>query len=163
MRGSIGTQSGPSLSQPRRINFLPQPLLAPDLEAGNAAAVSARVLVVEDDHIVAMEIEHTLLDAGFVVVGIAVSADEALAMARSERPDLALMDIRLVGLRDGIDAAIDIFTQTGIRCIFATAHSDPSTRRKAQAARPLGWLSKPYTPSALVQAVRDALPGLRTP
>jgi DNA-binding NarL/FixJ family response regulator len=120
------------------------------------------VLVVEDDHLVAMALEQALLDAGLVVVGIAVSADEAVAMALGQRPDLAVMDVRLLGARDGIEAAIDIFNGTGIRCIFATAHSDASTRHRAQAAQPLGWLAKPYTPRALVQAVRTALDSLRT-
>jgi len=118
------------------------------------------VLVVEDDHIVSMDIEHTLTEAGFAVVGIAASAAQALALARAERPDLALMDIRLLGQRDGIDAAMDIFNETGIRCIFATAHCDAATRDRAQAAQPLGWLSKPFAAVVLVQTVRVALSGL---
>lgn len=143
---------------PGRRHLLLRPTYAPDPGAGSATAGPARVLLVEDDHLVAMEMEDALVDAGLVVVGIAVSADEAVAMARREQPDLAVMDIRLVGPRDGIDAAIDILAQTGIRCIFATAHSDAATRQKAQSAQPLGWLAKPYTPEALVQAVRQALP-----
>jgi DNA-binding NarL/FixJ family response regulator len=108
-----------------------------------------------------MEIENALLDAGFKVVGIAASADEAIALARDEMPDLAIMDIRLAGTRDGVDAALQIFSETGIRCIFATAHSDPATRHRALPAQPLGWVAKPYAPHALVQAVRAGLAGLR--
>jgi DNA-binding NarL/FixJ family response regulator len=150
-------QSSPLASQRAGSSFFPSPLYAPDPGMGSAAASAARVLVVEDDHIVSMDIEHTLTEAGFVVVGIAASAAQALALAHAERPDLALMDIRLLGQRDGIDAAMDIFKETGIRCIFATAHCDAATRDRAQAAQPLGWLSKPYAPGALVQTVRDAL------
>ena len=69
--------------------------------AGNARG--GRILVVEDDYFVALELEHRLLDAGFDVVGIATTAEEALDKARSGNPDLAVMDIRLAGPRDGID------------------------------------------------------------
>ena len=102
------------------------------------------LLIVEDDHLVAMEMESVLLGAGFAVTGIAATAEDALRQARSGRPDLALMDIRLAGARDGADAALDLFRQMGIRCVFATAHHDKSTRLRAQPAQPLGWLSKPY-------------------
>jgi two-component system, response regulator PdtaR len=110
-----------------------------------------------------MESEYALLDAGFNVVGIAASTSEAIALAQSEKPDLALMDIRLAGSRDGVDAALQIFSETGIRCVFATAHNDPATRQRAEPARPLGWVSKPYTPAALVDAVRTGLTHLRKP
>jgi two-component system, response regulator PdtaR len=150
-------QAGSFLGE--RFSF--QPLYAPAQSAGRGAGIGSRVLVVEDDFLVAIETENALLDAGFAVVGVAASADEAVKLARQERPDLAVMDIRLLGKRDGIDAAIDIFNETGIRCIFATAHSDAATRGRAQIAQPLGWLSKPYDPAELIQAVRDALSGLR--
>jgi two-component system, response regulator PdtaR len=117
----------------------------------------ARLLLVEDDFLISMEMERVLTDAAFVVVGIASSADEAVQMAREEEPDLAVMDIRLIGKRDGVDAAIEIFNETGIRCLFASAHNDADTRQRASDAQPLGWLSKPYSPEALVEAVRDAL------
>jgi DNA-binding NarL/FixJ family response regulator len=71
------------------------------------------------------------------------------------------MDIRLVGQRDGVDAAIDLFRETGIRCLFATAHHDTPTQQRAQAAQPLGWVSKPYAPQALVQALFNAVAALR--
>jgi DNA-binding NarL/FixJ family response regulator len=114
------------------------------------------VLVVEDDHLVAMEVEAVLVEAGFEVTGIASSADEAVKLASVRKPDLVIMDIRLTGVRDGIDAAIDLLTRESVRSIFATAHSDSATRERAQAASPLGWLSKPYQPQALVGAVRAA-------
>jgi len=149
------TQSGSLAGQfGQRSLVVPLPVCAPDASAGTTASASGRVLVVEDDHLVAMALEQALLDAGLVVVGIAASADEAVATALGQRPDLAVMDVRLLGARDGVDAAI--FNGTGIRCIFATAHSDASTRRRAQVAQqPLGWLAKPYTPRTLVQAVRN--------
>ncbi len=116
-----------------------------------------RVLIVEDEYLVAMEAGAGLDDAGFDVVGNANCAAEAVRMAVDERPDLVIMDIRLVGVRDGVDAAVEIFETTGIRCLFVTAHQTPDVRARAQAASPLGWLPKPYTPDALVLAVRGAL------
>src|ERR671914_540257 len=76
--------------------------------AGVRAIRPARVLLVEDDYFVALELESHLLEAGFVVVGTATTAEEAIVLAASESPELAIMDIRLAGLRDGIDAAIEL-------------------------------------------------------
>jgi DNA-binding NarL/FixJ family response regulator len=125
--------------------------------SSSAATGLARVLVVEDDHLVAMEIEATLLEAGFEVTGIAATAEDALELCKATRPDLAIMDIRLAGARDGVDAALDLFREAGIRCVFASAHHDADTRRRAEPAHPLGWVSKPYRPDVLVQTVRAAL------
>jgi len=135
---------------------------APHEEGATAAKQApARLLIVEDDHLVAMEMESVLLGAGFEVTGIAATAEGALRQARSAKPDLALMDIRLAGARDGVDAALDLFRQMGVRCVFATAHHDKNTQLRAQPAQPLGWLSKPYQPGALLQAVRTALSVLK--
>jgi DNA-binding response OmpR family regulator len=102
-----------------------------------------RILVVEDEYLVAMMMENDLDEAGFNIVGIANSAEKAVAMALTEKPDFIIMDIRLIGERDGIDAALEIFTKTGIRCLFATAHGDAQSKTRAAAASPLGWLQKP--------------------
>ncbi len=122
-----------------------------------------RILVVEDEYLVAMMMENDLGEAGFNIVGIANSADKAVAMALTERPDLIIMDIRLIGERDGIDAAQEIFTKTAIRCLFATAHGDVQSKTRAEAASPLGWLQKPYGRAALIGAVRQAVEQLKAP
>ncbi|SRR5579883_3126208 len=121
------------------------------------ADASARILVVEDDFLVASQVEMALSDAGFDVTGVAASADEAVRLAQSQRPALAVMDVRLAGERDGIQAALEMFRKLGIRCIFATAHGDQHSRERAQPAMPLGWLQKPYSMASLVTAVRRAL------
>jgi DNA-binding NarL/FixJ family response regulator len=123
----------------------------------------ARVLVAEDDYLVALELEAGLKEAGFEVVGIAASADDAVKLAESGRPVLAIMDIRLAGGRDGIDAALELFRRSGIRSIFATAHLDPRTRARAEAAAPLGWLPKPYALDTLVATIERALSALGRP
>lgn len=138
----------------------PESLASQALESTFAPA---RILVVEDEYLVAMMVESDLDEVGFHIVGIANSAEKAVAMAESERPDLILMDVRLIGERDGIDAAIEIFGKTGIRCLFATAHGDAQSKARASAASPLGWLLKPYGRGALVGAVRQALAQLDAP
>jgi two-component system, response regulator PdtaR len=115
------------------------------------------ILIVEDDFLAASEMEAALLEAGFAVAGIANRAEEAVRLAKSQKPALAIMDIRLIGRPDGIDTAIQIFRETGIRSIFATAHNDARRRARALPASPLGWLPKPFAPHALVAMVRRAL------
>jgi two-component system, response regulator PdtaR len=114
-------------------------------------------MVVEDDHLIAMEVENALQDAGFEVIGIAASAAEAVQLAADRRPQLAIMDIRLKGDRDGIDAAKDLLSLFGIRCVFATAHHTPEIRQRAESVKPLAWMPKPYTMPSLVEIVRKAL------
>jgi DNA-binding NarL/FixJ family response regulator len=108
------------------------------------ASEPTRILVVEDDFLIALELETGLTEAGFEVVGIAATAEEALDMAVSERPAVVVMDVRLAGKRDGVDAAIDILRATGVRSIFATANQDPRIKARGAHAQPLAWLSKPY-------------------
>lgn len=121
-----------------------------------------RIMIVEDDYLVSSEMERALIDDGFAVVGIAGSAEEAIALAVAEHPGLAVMDVRLGGSRDGIDAALELFRTLGIRCVFATAHHDAQARERARAANPLGWLQKPYTMRSLVEMVRSAARDLRS-
>jgi DNA-binding NarL/FixJ family response regulator len=115
------------------------------------------VLIVEDDYFVGVGVEQALKAAGYGVVGIAARTSEAVAMAVTHRPDVILMDITLAEGSDGIAAAIEILAVTGIRCIFASAYSDDGTRGRAAAARPLGWIAKPYSPDAVIRMVRTVL------
>jgi two-component system, response regulator PdtaR len=127
-----------------------------------AAREAPRVLIVEDDFFVALDLEAGLTDAGMKVVGPARTAEEAVTLARTEKPRLAVMDIRLASARDGIDAALDLYRDFGIRSIFASAHADPSFRKRAEPASPLGWLQKPYTVDAVVNTVRQAIAALES-
>jgi two-component system, response regulator PdtaR len=140
---------------PRR----PQLVFARDDSAGSAkqAEPPARILIVEDDFIIADEVDRALCDAGFDVAGVAASAAEAMELAESQKPALAVMDVRLASEGDGIHTALEIFRKFGIRCIFATAHYDQHSVERAQPAMPLGWLHKPYSTVSLVSAVRRAL------
>jgi two-component system, response regulator PdtaR len=126
-------------------------------QASNAVQTARRVLVVEDEFFLAVQIEEWLLDNGLDVVDVVHTADEAIAVAETERPDLVIMDIRLASETDGITAALEILDRTGIRCIFATAFADAATRERGEKARPHGWLRKPFTPDVLLGAVKNAL------
>jgi CheY-like chemotaxis protein len=114
---------------------------------------SLRVLLVEDEFFISLSTEAMIEHLGHVIVGTAVSADDAIALALAERPDVILMDIRLVGTRDGIDAATEIHNRLGIRSLFVTANTDQKTRQRALAAKPAGFIEKPLTE----QRLRDAL------
>ncbi len=135
--------------------------LAPqDRRGAKASRQAVRILVVEDDFIAATDMEAVLTEAGYQVSGVADRADEAVRLAKSESPALVIMDIRLIGKADGVDAALEIFRETGIRCIFATAHHDAHMRSRAAPAAPLGWLPKPYAPHALIATVDRAVAAL---
>ena len=136
-------------------------MFSSDDRAADKSGDPARILIVEDDYIAATEIEAALAEDGLQVVGIANSAEDAVNIAKSERPTLAIMDIRLTNRGDGIEAAVEIFRETGIRCIFATAHHHQHMRSRAQAAAPLGWLAKPYSMNSLIALVRQALTELK--
>ncbi len=121
------------------------------------ATGTVRVLVVEDEWLVSMEIEAALEEAGHVCAAIAVSADQAVMLAEQHRPDILLMDIRLRGERDGVDAALEIFRRFGLRCLFISAHTDMATRERGNGANPFGWLPKPFSSAQLMQAIDRAM------
>lgn len=116
-----------------------------------------RVLIVEDEFLIAMLAEDALCDAGLEVVGVAATFEEAVALGERMRPDLVLMDIRLASTRDGIEAATEIRRRFGIPSLFTSANHDEATMMRAEPAKPIGWLLKPYSPEALVSATRAAL------
>ncbi|WP_168157366.1 response regulator [Erythrobacter sp. QSSC1-22B] len=129
-------------------------------DRGSMSGVKARILIVEDEFLVAMTIEETLLEAGHDIVGVVATGEEALQAGVSLRPDLVLMDIRLAGQMSGIDAALKLRAK-GIPSLFATSHSDPGTRISSEKASPIGWLAKPFSEAEVVTAVEDALARLR--
>ena len=129
----------------------------PDHDAMPASTTAPVILVVEDDFLIASEIESSLKSAGFDVCGIATSADEAVMLAKAGKPALAVMDIRLRGARDGIDAALELRRELGLRCIFASAHADDHMRARAAPSEPLAWVAKPYAMPFLLRQIRSAL------
>ncbi len=127
---------------------------------GGKLAVSHRILIVEDDVFVGVQYEDALTDAGYHVVDIVPTAEEAVEASQDHKPALVIMDIRLAGPRDGVDAAVEIFKRFGIRTIFASAYSDPDTHVRAEGAQPFAWLPKPVSPQRLLATVQAALEDL---
>lgn len=120
-------------------------------------APTARILIVEDEFLIAMTAEAELVAAGFDVVGKAANYDKAITLAHSTRPDLVLMDVRLGLGRDGIEAAITLRNELDLPSIIATGSMDDENRRRAAPAAPLAWLPKPYSADDLVATVTAAL------
>lgn len=116
----------------------------------------SRILVVEDNYFVGLTIENALTDAGYEVTAVVDSGEAALENVVDGRPDLVLMDIRLAGDLDGIETAIALHRK-GIVSLFASAHFDTAIKERGAAARPAGWLVKPFSDSELIGAVGLAL------
>jgi len=121
-----------------------------------------RVLVVEDDAIIGMDIEHRVKKLGYDVCGVADSAAEALDIASRTHPDIALMDIRLRGDVDGIEAARMLRDTLGVPVIFITAYSDMKMRSRALDMEPLGYIVKPLREVELKNTLEAAEEKIRT-
>ena len=121
-----------------------------------------RILIVEDNQFVARQCQRALTDAGCEVVDIVPSADDAVRVALEGWPQLVLMDIYLPGKRDGVDAAIEIFERCGIRSIFASAPADSAIKARAEVARPLAWLPKPFSDKKLLATVESVIVNAET-
>lgn len=117
----------------------------------------ARVLIVEDDAIIAMAVAEELRENGFVVVGPADNGPSAIELAAQHRPDLIIVDVRLRGEMDGIVAARHIRERLSTRVVFASAHIDAATRGAMEAVGYNVIVAKPYTPEQIVRAVQTAL------
>lgn len=121
------------------------------------AAGRPLILIVEDEIIIAMEIQVRLESAGFAVCGLASSGEKAIALAREKNPDLVLMDITLKGPLDGLETAGRIQAEKSIPVIFLSATDDEAVLRRIREAR-LGFsLAKPFKESDLIAAVRVSL------
>lgn len=116
-----------------------------------------KILIVEDEQIVAVAIEGHLRGLGYQVVGSAASGEEACEKATELKPDLVLMDMRIEGPMDGIEAARRIRQSRDVPIVFLTAHSDVDTVERAKVAEPYGYIVKPYDPRDLHTTVEMAL------
>jgi PAS domain S-box-containing protein len=119
--------------------------------------VNAKLLVVEDESIVARDIQNRLRNLGYDVPAIVAYGDRAVEMAADLRPDLVLMDIFLKGDMDGIRAAELIRARYDIPVIFLTAFADPGTLQRAKISEPFGYILKPFEERELLTAIEMAL------
>lgn len=119
--------------------------------------VNVRVLIVEDEVIVARTIASQLSQLGYIVTGTASSGNIAIAKALEIKPDIVLMDIILKGEMDGIAASSYIREQLDIPVIFLTAYGDANTLERAKITQPFGYIVKPFTIKDLQIAIEIAL------
>jgi|GEM_PF-354643 len=117
----------------------------------------ARILIVEDEGIIAQDIQSTLEKLGYEVPAIAVVGEEAIEKAAELQPDLVLMDIVLSGGMDGVEAATHIRERLHIPVIFLTAHSDSATLQRAKVTGPYGYIVKPLVERELRIGIEMAL------
>lgn len=119
--------------------------------------MNTRVLVVEDESIVARDIGNMLLGLGYDVVSIVSTAKESVLTARTARPDIVLMDILLQGERTGVEAAGQIYKQFNIPVVYLTAYADEITLQRAKKTEPFGYLLKPFEERELQTTIEIAL------
>ena len=119
--------------------------------------VAQRILIIEDEALVAEMMAFSLEDAGYEVVGIFDSEAEAIERSATEQPDLLLVDINLGPSGDGVRAVEAIAARRPVPVLFVTAQTDAATAARARAAAAAAFLFKPFTAPALVEAVAAAL------
>ena len=121
------------------------------------ADVPVKILIVEDEVLVAGSMERKLVKFGYRVAGICSSAEEALEMMRETHPDMVIMDIRLDGETDGIDTAAVIERDYEVPVIFITAYADDGTIERAKTTKPYGYIVKPFSEQELKSTIEIAL------
>ena len=116
-----------------------------------------KILVAEDDIIIARDIRNTLESFGYHVCAIVASGEECIEKALYFQPDLVLMDIKLNGNIDGMSAAQQIYDRFQIPAVYLTAYGDEKTLARAKKAECFGFVSKPFGESELKQAIEQSL------
>lgn len=119
--------------------------------------MNERILIVEDEAIVAESLHDQLETLGYSICGMASSGERALELVAQERPDLVMMDIMLAGELDGIATAQQIMDQYRLPVVYLTAYSDPKTLERAKITEPFAYLVKPYKERELHSALEISL------
>lgn len=125
--------------------------------ADPANDLQKKILVVEDEGIVAIEIQSRLKNLGYGITGVASSAEEAMKLAELTRPALVLMDIKLKGEMDGIQAAEWIRSNLDTPVVYLTAYTDDGTLQRAKITQPFGYLIKPFEERELHTTIEISL------
>jgi CheY-like chemotaxis protein len=116
-----------------------------------------RALIVEDEVLIAEELKERLALLGFSVIASVGSAEEGIAIATRERPDLILMDIRLKGEKDGVQATEEIHQQFDVPVVYLTAYSDQMTVNRAKGTQYDGFILKPFRARELQSTIEIAM------
>jgi CheY-like chemotaxis protein len=117
----------------------------------------ARVLIVEDEMLIAEELRERLSRLGITVIAAVSSGEEGVEIATRERPDLVLMDIRLSGHKDGMQAAQEIREKIDVPIVYLTAYSDRRTVERAKKTDHDGFILKPFVRGELQSTIEIAL------
>jgi PAS domain S-box-containing protein len=115
-----------------------------------------RILIVEDEAVVARDLERSLSDMGYEVIASVASSDDAMRAAAQRRPDIVLLDIRIQGAIDGIDTADRLRKLYRVPVVFLTAYSDDTTLGRAALTEPYGYVVKPFTTREVRSAIEIA-------
>ena len=116
-----------------------------------------KILIVEDESIIAEDISDSLISLGYRITGMVYSGEEAIEAAAKCRPDLVLMDVNLQGEIDGITAAAEIRSRFQIPVVYLTAYADENTLRRVNATKPFGYIVKPFEEKNLHTTIQLAL------
>ncbi len=116
------------------------------------------ILVVDDEFLIAAALCAQVEEMGLTVCGTAATADDAVALAQAHRPSVVLMDMRLRGEKDGVDAALAIYHTVGSKVIFITGSREPATMARIQLDHPSAVLFKPISNWELQEAIKAAMP-----
>ncbi len=116
-----------------------------------------RVMIVEDESVISLDIKNSLMRLGYDIAGVAASGERALSKIESSRPDLILMDIHLKGEMTGIDVSEQVRSDFQIPIVYLTANADDSTFKEANQTDPYGYLLKPFEERELGIAIEIAL------
>jgi len=123
----------------------------------NPASPEPRALIIEDEILIAEELKERLSRLGYSVIGAVDSADEGIAIATRELPDVVLMDVRLKGGKDGIQAAREIREQVDLPIVYVTAYSDPLTVERVKRTDHDGFILKPFHKQDLQSTIQIAI------
>lgn len=121
------------------------------------SAPPADILIVEDDVLVAEDVRRTIENLGYRVADAVTRGEEAVEVAREQGPDLILMDVRLAGPMDGVEAASTIVEELDIPVVYMTAYADDETRDRIRQTTPYGYVVKPFTTTDLQTTMEVAL------
>lgn len=116
-----------------------------------------KILIVEDEAVVSLDISRRLEKMGYEVMGRLASGEEAIELIQEERPDLVLMDINLQGEIDGIETATKLYKEHNLPVIYLTAYAGESTLERAKESKPYGYILKPFKERELHAAIEIAI------
>lgn len=121
--------------------------------------MSLRILIVEDEFLIALDLQDQVEGLGHSVTGLARDLESCRSAAEERRPDLALMDLRLANGSSGIDASRWLYDEMGVRCIFISGNLDEETRKGLLPVKPLAFLGKPILDHQLKRELSRLVPG----